>query len=55
MVEDFLNFQAIHLNTSEKGNSFLMFICGFTVAVILYNIFITYLTPIVEINMAKWL
>ena len=37
MVEDFLNFQAIHLNTSEKGNSFLMFICGFTVAVILYN------------------
>ena len=37
MVEVFPYLQAIHLSTSEKGNGFLMFICGFTVAVILYN------------------
>ena len=37
LVEDFLYLQAIHLSDSKKGNDFLMFICGFTVAVILYN------------------
>ena len=37
MVKDFPYLQAIHVNISEKGNGFLMFICGFTVAVILYN------------------
>ena len=36
-VEDFPYWQVIHLSTSEKGNGFSMFVCGFTVTVTLYN------------------
>ena len=55
MVEDFPYSQAIHLNTFEKGNGFLMFICGFTVVLYYIMIVISHVTPIVETNMAKWL
>ena len=55
MVEDFPYSQAIDLSTFEKGNGFLMIICGFTVALYYIMIVISYVTPIVETNMAKWL
>ena len=52
IVEDFPYLQAIHLSTSEKRNGFSMWL-----QLQLYYIMMmmTYLTPIVESNMVKWL